>query len=290
MSVISVPLSRTRPGQSIPVPSDRTGGSCGISRFTSRVDPMTASVGSANIQCRESPSATGPADSVPAIPPATNSPLTTPPMATFDSPSGRCARTRMNDSGSAPTIAPCSNWPSSSTGRFGASDDTIPPTPTTAISRTRTRFPPYRSPNLPATGVTSAPVMSSMMPSNAPSAGLMSSSRCRSGSVGVTTDSRARRGDCQQAEGCDSGLADADRGSRRRGHGGPSVGAGRVVGGGIRRRRLDTSSGPPGAWSRKSDGEGRPTWAQPRRAGRCADAVRRSSARRDPRTTLHGAV
>jgi hypothetical protein len=37
----------------------------------------------------------------------------------------------------------------------------------------------------------SAPVMRSTMLSSAPSPGLMSSSRCRSGSVGVTTDSRA---------------------------------------------------------------------------------------------------
>lgn len=102
---------------------------------------MTAIVGSANIQCRDSPSATGPADSVPAIPPPTNNPLTVP-MATFDSPAGRCLRTTMNDRGSAPTIAPCSIWPSSSTGRFGARADTRPPAQTTAISRIRIRFPP----------------------------------------------------------------------------------------------------------------------------------------------------
>lgn len=107
MSVTSVPLRRSRPGQSTPASSERPGGSCGISLFTSAVEPMTAIVGSANIQCRDSPSATGPADSVPAIPPPTNNPLTTP-MATFDSPAGRCLRTRMNDRGSAPTIAPCS--------------------------------------------------------------------------------------------------------------------------------------------------------------------------------------
>ncbi len=132
----------------------------------------------------------GPAMRVPSMPPPTNSPLTTP-MATWESPCGRCLRTRMNDRGSAPTIAPCSTWPSSSTGRFGASAETRPPASTTAISRIMTRFPPYRSPRLPVTGRRSAPVMSSAMLSSAPWAGLSDSSRCSSGSVGDTTDSRA---------------------------------------------------------------------------------------------------
>ena len=68
---------------------------------------MIANVGSANIQCRDSPSAMGPAISVPSMPPPRNSPLTTP-MATSDSPGGRYLRTRMNERGIAPTIAPCS--------------------------------------------------------------------------------------------------------------------------------------------------------------------------------------
>lgn len=102
---------------------------------------MTAKVGSANIQCRDSASATGPAARVPTMPPPTNNPLTTP-MATFTSSSGRCLRTTMNDRGSAPTIAPCSIWPNNSTGRFGARAETRPPAETTAISRVRIRLPP----------------------------------------------------------------------------------------------------------------------------------------------------
>ncbi|MCQ0021085.1 hypothetical protein LUX39_51675 [Actinomadura madurae] len=90
------------------------------------VAAMIANVGIANIQCRDSPSAMGPAISVPSMPPPTNNPLTTP-MATWDCPDGMCLRTRMNDSGIAPTIAPCRICPSSSTHRFGASADTIPP-------------------------------------------------------------------------------------------------------------------------------------------------------------------
>ncbi len=141
MSVTSIPLRSSRPGQSIPPPSARPGGSSGMIRCTSRVAPATARVGRANIQCRESCSATGPAHSMPTMPPPTKSPLTTP-MATLDSPAGRCRRTTTNDRGSAPTIAPCSTWPSSSTGRLGASAETVPPADTTAISRTRTRLPP----------------------------------------------------------------------------------------------------------------------------------------------------
>ncbi|MGX1117147.1 hypothetical protein RKD37_002510 [Streptomyces ambofaciens] len=106
MRVVSIPLNSSRPGQSIPAPSVRPGGSAGISLFTNSVAPTTAIVGSANIQCRESCSATGPADSMPTIDPPTKSPLTTP-MATLDSPGGRCLRTTMNDRGSAPIIAPC---------------------------------------------------------------------------------------------------------------------------------------------------------------------------------------
>ena len=40
---------------------------------------------------------------------------------------------------SAPTIAPCSVWPTSSTGRFGARLDTTPPAETRAISTSSTR-------------------------------------------------------------------------------------------------------------------------------------------------------
>ncbi len=122
--------------------------------------------------------------------PPTNMPLTTP-IAAWADPGGRCLRTRMNESGSAPTIAPCRICPASSTGRLGASDDTRPPASTTVISRVMTRLPPKRSPRVPETGSRRAPLMSSAVLSKAPWAGLKASSRCSSGSVGVSTDSRA---------------------------------------------------------------------------------------------------
>lgn len=104
MNASSVPLSRSTPGQSIPL-SGSTGGSCGSSRVTAGVVAMVTIVGSANIQCQDSTSAVGPAISVPTMPPPVNS-ATTSPIATCDSPAERCLRTRMKESGSAPTMTP----------------------------------------------------------------------------------------------------------------------------------------------------------------------------------------
>lgn len=106
MKASNVPLSRTTPAQSIRS-SDRTGGSCGISRVTTAVDAMIAIVGSRNIPCQDSPSAIGPATSVPTMLPPVNSAMTIP-IATCASPAVRCLRTRMKERGSTPTMTPCS--------------------------------------------------------------------------------------------------------------------------------------------------------------------------------------
>ncbi len=106
MNVSSAPLSRRTPGQSIR-PSARTGGSCGINRITASVATMTTTVGRANIQCQDSPSATGPANSVPTMPPPVKNARTTP-IAACDRPAGRFLRATMKERGSAPTMTPWS--------------------------------------------------------------------------------------------------------------------------------------------------------------------------------------
>jgi hypothetical protein len=61
-------------------------------------------VGTANIACQDSPSASGPAISVPSMPPPRNSPKIQP-IATWEWP-GKYLRARMNDTGITPIITP----------------------------------------------------------------------------------------------------------------------------------------------------------------------------------------